>query len=279
MDSTSGGSQENKPRFQECRCLQTCSQLPGSLQRSLKPQSISSLLNHTPLAQAEYLLGDSCKGLPSRQKWCRSWQFYCAVLGLSVVILFLILRWLFVPEKNYFFSAVLETWCGISLGMFVGRVKDCICEKGSLIFHLHKCCDFYSTFLIRWCESLQPRYGLLCRCGTWIVLPNFDLDRMDLFLRHPRTDSLTVSVRWCAELNRLCDVAQNEAEFFSVLHQTHTYGENRHLLQYENASCEYKKACGQGSKQFFLNAGQQKSIVWQLWKVLNFLKFVFFFHY
>lgn len=57
------------------------------------------------------------------------------------------------------------------------------------------------------------------------VLPNFDLDRMDLFLRHPRTDSLTASVRWCAELNRLCDVAQNEAEF-SVLHQTHTYGKS-----------------------------------------------------
>lgn len=55
------------------------------------------------------------------------------------------------------------------------------------------------------------------------VLPNFDLDVMDLFLLQPTIDSLIASGRWCVEVNRLWDVAQSEAQF-SAPHQVSTYG-------------------------------------------------------
>lgn len=134
---------------------------------------------------------------------------YCAVLGLSVVILFLILRWL-CSWKNYFFGAVLETWCGISLGMFMGRVKDCICERGLNISLAQMLWLLFDTFLIRWHESCSHRVWVIVSLWHVGVLPNFDLDRMDLFSSILEQILFSV-IRWCAELNRLCDVAQNEA--------------------------------------------------------------------
>lgn len=152
--------------------------------------------------------------------------------------------------------------------------------KGSLIFHLHKCCDFcYDTFLIRWCESLQPPvWVIVCVVANVGVLPNFDLDRMDLFLRHPRTDSLTVSVRWCAETEQgyAAVLLEYRAEF-SVLHQTHL-GKSSFIAIWKCFLLNIKSMWSGGSKQFFLNAGQQNQWVWQLWKVFE-LPEVCFFHY
>ena len=150
----------------ECRCLQTCSELPGSLQRSLKPLSISSLKSHITGTGRIFVRRQSLKGLRSRQKCCRSWQFYCIVLRFNLVILFLKLCLVFsVPERNYFFSAAFETWCWISLGMFMSWVKDCICERELNISLVRMSWLLFDTFLIRWCESLQP--VILVTASLW----------------------------------------------------------------------------------------------------------------
>lgn len=80
--------ERNEPRFRECRCLQTCSQLPGSLQRSLKPLSISSLKSHITGTGRIFVRRQSLKGLLSRYNCCRSGQFYCTVLRFSSLIVF-----------------------------------------------------------------------------------------------------------------------------------------------------------------------------------------------
>lgn len=136
----------------ECKCLQTCSQLPGSLQRSLKPPTISSLKSHiagTGKIFSSYFFlvrTQSLQGLPNRQKCCRSCSFIALFLGLVQWFFFkVVFGFIFVvPERNYFFSAALETRCWISLDMFMGWMKDCMCER-ELNISVVKCHDFYLT--------------------------------------------------------------------------------------------------------------------------------------
>lgn len=120
------------------------------------------------------------------------------------------------------------------------------------------------------------QYGLLCRCGTWVfcqILIWIEWIYFCFILEQILLQCLSDGVlNWTgyATWHRM------RQSFLCCIKLTPT--ENGHLLQYENASCEYKKACGQGSKQFFLNAGQQKSIKWQLWKVFwTSWSFFFFF--
>ena len=109
------------------------------------------------------------------------------------------------------------------------------------------------------------QYGLLCRFGTWVfcqILIWIEWIYFCFILEQILLQCLSDGVlNWTgyATWHRM------RQSFLCCIKLTPM--ENGHLLQYENASCEYKKACGQGSKQFFLNAGQQKSIKWQLWKV------------
>lgn len=155
--------------------------------------------------------------------------------------------------------------------MFMGEIEGLYMWKG-LIFHLHKCCDFYSThfWVVTWIPA-TTRYGLLCRCGTWVFCQILIWIEW-LFLRHLEQILLQRLSDGVLKQDRLCGVAQNEAGFFCVASNSHL-GKSSFIAM-KMLLVNIKKH-GQGSKQFFLNAGQQKS-VWQ-WKVFELLKFFGFF--
>lgn len=123
----------------ECKCLQTCSQLPDSLQRSLKPLSISSLKSHitgTGRIFSSYFFlirRQSLKGLLNRQKPRHSWQFYWAVLRFSlffkVVFTFVVVVVVCSWKKLFLQCCVGNTMLNLSLGIFMGWMKDCVCER------------------------------------------------------------------------------------------------------------------------------------------------------